>query len=137
MRFHRQITEQRKALPEGRENYSAQEGRKAEQNRKGGNSNVIKFDFHVNHNHEGIPMNNDELPIFPVTGWSIATIPAYGALFIQLPFLSHPMQTIEEADPGRRYVFQLQQARDLIVALQQSVQKLENSGFEAMPGETH
>jgi len=80
---------------------------------------------------------NDDLPIFPVTGWNIGTVPAYGALFIQLPFLSHPMQTLEEADPGRRYVFQLQQARDLVVALQSSIEKLESSAFEAIPGDKH
>jgi hypothetical protein len=79
----------------------------------------------------------EDLPIFPVTGWNIGTIPAYGALFVQLPFLSHPMQTIAEADPGRRYVFQLNQARDLIAALQEAVQKLESAGYEAMPGERH
>lgn len=31
--------------------------------KKEGNANVIRFDFHINHNHEGIPMENEE----PVT----------------------------------------------------------------------
>lgn len=76
----------------------------------------------------------DELTLFPVTGWTIGTLPALDAIFVQLSFLSSPLQTNEESDPGRRYVFQPSQLRKLRDCISESLQKLENAGYQAPPG---
>jgi len=73
-------------------------------------------------------MEEKDLVLFPVAGWEIATIPHIGALFIRLAFLSHQFQKIEEADPGRRYVFQAAQARELRDAIDRALQTLESGG---------
>jgi biofilm regulator BssS len=75
-----------------------------------------------------------EIPIFPITGWNIGTVPAMDAVFIQLEFLSSPMQSIEQADPGRRYVFQHSQLRELRDALTRALAHLESAGFQPPPG---
>lgn len=80
---------------------------------------------------------SDDLPLFPVTGWEVKTIPAYGAIFIRLPFLSHATQSIAESDPGRRYVLHLDQARELRDELSKSIHLLETAEFQAGSGEKH
>ncbi|MCR4297472.1 MAG: hypothetical protein NUV75_01780 [Gallionella sp.] len=82
-------------------------------------------------------MEQDELPLFPVTEYEVRAIPAYGALFIRFGFLSHSMQGIEEADPGRRYVFHPAQAREVRDAIDRALHALENAGPQDAPGERH
>ena len=79
----------------------------------------------------------DELVLFPVAGWDVGTIPSLDAIFVRLPFLSHPLQKMDEADPGRRYVFQTKQLRELISALQKALQKLETSSVPIPDNEKH
>lgn len=67
----------------------------------------------------------DEIPLFPVAGWEIAPISAYGAIFIRPAFLSHPAQKLEEADPGRRYLLTAAQARELRDAIDRALHHLE------------
>lgn len=69
---------------------------------------------------------SDEIPLYPVSGWEIAPIPAYGALFIRPAFLSHPTQKPEEADPGRRYLLTAAQARELRDAIDRTLHLLES-----------
>lgn len=71
-------------------------------------------------------MKNDELTLFPVTGWEVAPIPAYGAIFIRPAFLTHPLQKMEESDPGRRYLLTVEQAQDLRDAIDRTLQRLKN-----------
>jgi hypothetical protein len=78
----------------------------------------------------------DELRIFPVTGYEVATIPAHGYVIMRLPFLSHELQRLEESDSGRTYAFQPTQLRELIRALQSALQKLESTAVGAPPGPT-
>ena len=51
--------------------------------------------------------------LFPAVGWELKYIDQYDTLIIRFPFLSSPMQKLEEADPGRWYALQPQQAREL------------------------
>jgi hypothetical protein len=80
---------------------------------------------------------SDDLVLFPVTEWEIRIIPSYQAVFIRLAFLSHALQKPEESDPGRRYVFQPAQLRELRDAIDRALQRLEAAGPQAPPGEAH
>ncbi len=87
---------------------------------------MLGFELRVrNFTPEG-PTLNDE-PTFPVAGWEISTVPAYEALIIRLSFLSHPLQRVEEADPGRRYILTTKQATELRGMLDRAIQKLQSA----------
>ena len=68
----------------------------------------------------------DDLFQFPITGWEIKTEPIDGLLSVRFPFLSHEQQKLAEADPGRSYIMQAEQARELRDALSRAIQRLEN-----------
>lgn len=69
----------------------------------------------------------DEITLFPVTGWEVAPIQAYGAIFIRPAFLTHQLQRLEEADPGRRYLLTATQAKELRDAIDRTLQRLESA----------
>jgi hypothetical protein len=71
----------------------------------------------------------DDLHLFPVLGYEMGTIPSEQCLFLRIQFLSHSLQKVPESDPGRRYVFQLQQARELRDMLSRAIQSLEAAEF--------
>lgn len=72
----------------------------------------------------------NEVVLFPVTGWEVAAIPAYGAMFIRPAFLTHPLQKADEADPGRRYLLTADQARELRDAIDRTLHQLETGGSQ-------
>ena len=74
-------------------------------------------------------MNND-LFLFPITGWEIKSLPVEGVLSVRFPFLSHEQQKLAEADPGRPYVMQTEQARELRDALSRAIENIENRELE-------
>ncbi len=74
---------------------------------------------------------NDDLFQFPITGWEIKAEPVEGILSLRFPFLSHEEQKLAEADPGRPYVMQADQARELRDALSRAIDRLENQEFES------
>ena len=69
---------------------------------------------------------DDDLFQFPITGWEIKTEPGEGLLSVRFPFLSHEQQKLTEADPGRPYVLQAEQARELRDALSRAIDHIEN-----------
>lgn len=73
-------------------------------------------------------MDND-LFKFPITGWEIKTEPTEGLLSVRFPFLSHEQQKLAEADPGRPYIMQAEQARELRDALTRAIDRLEDREF--------
>lgn len=73
-------------------------------------------------------MDND-LFLFPITGWEIKTAPATGVLSVRFPFLSRERQKLSEADPGRPYVMHVEQARELRDALSRAITRIENQEF--------
>ncbi len=77
-------------------------------------------------------MNND-LFLFPITGWEIKSLPTEGILSVRFPFLSHEQQKLAEADPGRPYVMQTKQARELRDALSRAIEHIEKQELEPSP----
>ena len=73
----------------------------------------------------------DDLFQFPITGWELKTEPMDGLLSVRFPFLSHDQQTLGEADPGRPYVMQAEQARELRDALSRAIERIESEEFPA------
>lgn len=73
-------------------------------------------------------MDND-LFLFPITGWEIKTAPVNGFLSVRFPFLSHEQQKLSEADAGRPYVMHAEQARELRDALSRAITRIENQEF--------
>jgi biofilm formation regulator BssS-like protein len=69
---------------------------------------------------------NDDLFLFPITGWEIKSVPVEGILSVRFPFLSHEQQKLAEADPGRPYVMQAEQAREFRDALSRAIERMEN-----------
>lgn len=55
----------------------------------------------------------DEIKTLPITGWEIKTVPAMDAMLISFSYLSHPLQTLEEAVTDRTYVLHTAQAAEL------------------------
>jgi hypothetical protein len=74
----------------------------------------------------GVVVMGDDLFQFPITGWEIKTEPVDGLLSVRFPFLSHEQQKLAEADPGRPYVMQAEQARELRDALSRAIERLED-----------
>ena len=68
---------------------------------------------------------------FPITGWEITSEPVDGLLSVRFPFLSHGQQNLAEADPGRPYIMQAEQARVLRDALSRALERIENYAIES------
>ena len=79
----------------------------------------------------GVVVMGDDLFQFPITGWEIKTEPIDGLLSVRFPFLSHEQQKLAEADPGRPYIMQAEQARELRDALSRAIERLENQELAA------
>ncbi|MBA4141780.1 MAG: hypothetical protein H0X43_02000 [Nitrosospira sp.] len=69
---------------------------------------------------------DDDFFQFPITGWEIKTEPVEGLLSVRFPFLSHEQQKLAEADPGRPYVMQAEQARELRDALSRAIDRMDD-----------
>jgi hypothetical protein len=70
---------------------------------------------------------------FPITGWEIKSEPVDGLLSVRFPFLAHGQQNLAEADPGRPYIMQAEQARELRDALSRALDRIENHALESAP----
>jgi hypothetical protein len=68
---------------------------------------------------------------FPITGWEIKSGPVDGLLSVRFPFLSHGQQNLAEADPGRPYIMQVEQAREFRDALSRALERIENQALES------
>ena len=71
----------------------------------------------------------DDLFQFPITGWEVKTEPVDGLLSVRFPFLSHEQQKLAEADPGRPYVMQAEQARELRDALSRAIERMSDQEY--------
>ncbi|SCX62497.1 hypothetical protein [Nitrosospira sp. Nsp1] len=71
----------------------------------------------------------DDLFQFPITGWEVKTEPLDGLLSVRFPFLSHEQQKLAEADPGRPYVMQAEQARELRDALSRAIERMSDQEY--------
>ncbi len=72
----------------------------------------------------------DNLFLFPITGWEVKALPIDGILSVRFPFLSHEQQKLAEADPGRPYMMRTEQARELRDALSRAIELIDNAEVE-------
>jgi hypothetical protein len=79
-------------------------------------------------------MKNNETPIFPITGHDVKVYDEGSAVIVRFPFLSHSMQKVSEADPGRHYVLTMKQAVAFKEALTQAILHLQFVGVQSPKG---
>lgn len=79
----------------------------------------------------------DNIPIFPVSGWDAGPVPSMGIMVIRFHFLAHPLQKLEEADPGRNYALTPPQLRELRDAIDRALVKLEKPEVPASTDRTN
>lgn len=71
--------------------------------------------------------DNNDMPIFPVAGWDIQSVPPLGIVTFCPSFLTKRLQPANEANPGRTYALTLSQGRELIAALQRALHALKTT----------
>lgn len=72
----------------------------------------------------------EDIILYPVVGWEVRIVPTEQLVVVRLPFLSHSMQKIEESHPGRNYVFQPEQAKNLRDKIDLALQQLKKPGSQ-------
>lgn len=80
---------------------------------------------------------NNSLQLAPVAGWELKQVPSLGMLILRLDFLSNAMQSPDEAHPGRNYVLQPAQARELAERILAGCDALESGARPAAAGPAH
>lgn len=75
--------------------------------------------------------NDEQIPTFPVAGYSLRSVPALEALILQFDYLSSPMQELEQAHQGRNYILTRVQTVELRDALTRALEKLEHAHIPA------
>lgn len=79
----------------------------------------------------------DDIPVFPVSGWQVGPLPGYDALVLKLQYLSSPMQQLEEAQETQFFAITPEMAEALISDLQKHIQTVRNSGIHSPEGDKH
>lgn len=79
----------------------------------------------------------DEIPLFPVCGWSIGPILVHDAVTIKFDFLTNLMQPVNEANQGRHYLLASAQAKELVEKIQKALHYLETAEPQLLPSQTH
>lgn len=80
---------------------------------------------------------SDNIPLFPVSAWAVGPIDAYGAVTIKFDFLTHSLQSVDEANEGRHYLLMPAQAAELVEKIQKALRHLETVSAQAPPGQQH
>jgi BssS protein family len=76
-------------------------------------------------------MNSNDTSVFPITGHDVKVYDEGSAVIVRFPFLSHSMQKVSEADPGRHYVLTINQAVAFNEALAQAILHLQLIGLQS------
>ncbi|SDW94068.1 hypothetical protein [Lysobacter enzymogenes] len=76
----------------------------------------------------------DEIPLSPVAGWDLSSIPAMGAVMLTLHYLVSLMETPGQAHRSPNYVFHTAQLRELGEAMIRAADKAEAVGMSSPPG---
>ncbi len=71
------------------------------------------------------------IPLSPVAGWSVSTIPTYTAVMLRLDFLLHATQRPEEAQHTPNLLLNAQQALELSELLRKAAE----SALQGIPGD--
>lgn len=82
-------------------------------------------------------MKQDDIATMPVTAWELKSVPAMGALMIQLSYLSHSMQSLQDAHRSPHYVLTLAQARELAQRTLAMCERAESSTPPSSPDQRH
>lgn len=82
-------------------------------------------------------MEQDDIPLFPITGSEVGTIREAGVLILRLPFLSHAMQGLDQATMDRTYAMTPNQARSLVQQILSRLAILESSPPTSPEGSRH
>lgn len=75
--------------------------------------------------------NEEPIPLSPVSGYTIRTIPAYDTLVLQFNYLSHAMQALEEAHESPNFSLTRAQTIELRDALTRAIDKTTQSPIPA------
>ncbi|EEW39158.1 hypothetical protein HMPREF0484_4786 [Klebsiella pneumoniae subsp. rhinoscleromatis ATCC 13884] len=73
----------------------------------------------------------NDIPTFPVEGWTAGPLPGYDALVLKLQYLSSPMQPIETAHETEFFALTPEMAEALISDLQRHIETLRTSGVHS------
>lgn len=79
----------------------------------------------------------DEIPLAPVAGWELKTVPSLGAVVLTLQYLVSPMESPMQAHNSKNFAFHTAQLRELAAALIRAADKAESAGMSAPPGPTN
>jgi biofilm regulator BssS len=79
----------------------------------------------------------DEIPLFPIAGWSIGPIPAHNAVVLKFDFLTHSMQALDHANESRHYLLTPQQAQIVAEKILSALRQLENGAPQSPLGPRH
>lgn len=79
----------------------------------------------------------DQINIFPVAGYTFRSVKSQQLILMQLSFLAHSMQEIDEAVPGRNYALTIPVAEDLRDALDRAIQTMKRSDTPESGDQTH
>ena len=71
--------------------------------------------------------------VFQFASWTIGPLPSYNCVLFKPNYLSSPMQPVEEAHQGHRFVLTPEQAVELANSLLRSVQTLETLSAQGAP----
>lgn len=71
-------------------------------------------------------MENDNIPLNPVTGFSSAPIAAFGAVMLQIQYVDNPAQPVGQAHQSPNYVLTAAQARELVQQIVRTLGVLES-----------
>jgi len=80
--------------------------------------------------------------LLPIAGWDLIPVREHGAIIVRLHYLSHALQSVEEAQADRVHILHTTMARDLARALLEQADRLEAAAASAPPnpgqtGPTH
>ncbi len=82
-------------------------------------------------------MEDEEIPLYPVAATTIGPVPRLGLVVMRPDFLTHAMQTPEQAQRGRTYALSPAIARYVAEQLLSAVAKLESAAPPDGGGPTH
>lgn len=79
----------------------------------------------------------NEIPLCPITGWSIGPVKALEMVTLKLGYITNPMQPVDSPNESPHFVITAAMASELATALQRAVQKLQDAEFQPAPGPRH
>ena len=70
--------------------------------------------------------NDNDVVLSPVCGMTTAPILEYGFVMLRLNYLTHPLQTPDQAHASPNFVFQADLARELVSQIERALARLQS-----------